>query len=389
VALPGWCVRGALCLSRYRNRERTCASLLSGGFCRDESCGMRCHERASALPRAIKWSGGKRRDMSEKERNNSTRGTGVAEHGRESSPPLVLLASDQEWSTRSLESVLGPHGFASVRAYTGRQALELIHRTHPDVVIIDSGMPDVPGVDLCIQLRDDPEFPSSTPVVMTTAGPASRSQRLDAYRAGVWEYLSLPVDAEALILKLSAFVRAKREIDRSREESLLDDSTGLYNVRGLARRAREMGAEASRRHAPLACVAITASLSGEAGPDDLDPRIAEELGDLCRRTARASDAVGRLARSDFAILAPTTNDAGAVRLAERLREESALTTFSSADSIGNYEVRAGYCAYQDFSKSPVDAVELLLRAATALRHVRTSEESSISAYHDVPAHPVQ
>lgn len=326
--------------------------------------------------------------MNEKERNNSTRGTSVAEHGRESSPPLVLLASDQEWSTRSLESVLGPHGFASVRAYTGRQALELIRRTHPDVVIIDSGMPDVPGVDLCIHLRDDPEFPSSTPVVMTTAGPASRSQRIDAYRAGVWEYLSLPVDAEALILKLSAFVRAKREIDRSREESLLDDSTGLYNVRGLARRAREMGAEASRRHAPLACVAITASLAGATGGDDLDSRVAEELGDLCRRTARSSDAVGRLGRSDFAILAPATDDAGAVRLAERLREQAATTTFSAA-TVGTYEIRAGYCAYQDFSKSPVDAVELLLRAATALRHVRTTEGSAISAYHDVPAHSVQ
>jgi DNA-binding response OmpR family regulator len=140
--------------------------------------------------------------MDEKVRDNSHRGV-AAENGREATPPLALLASDQEWSTRSLESVLGPHGFASVRAYTGRQALELIRRTHPDVVIIDSGMPDISGVDLCVQLRNDPEFPSSTPIVMTTAGPASRSQRLDAYRAGVWEYLSLPVDAEALILKLS------------------------------------------------------------------------------------------------------------------------------------------------------------------------------------------
>src|SRR6185436_19854525 len=138
----------------------------------------------------------KQRDMSDKERNNSHRGNHSADNGKESSPPLALLASDQEWSTRSLESVLGPHGFASVRAYTGRQALELIRRTHPDVVIIDSGMPDTPGIELCAKLRDDPEFPSSIPVVMTTAGPASRSQRLDAYRAGVWEYLSLPLDAE-------------------------------------------------------------------------------------------------------------------------------------------------------------------------------------------------
>jgi PleD family two-component response regulator len=256
------------------------------------------------------------------------------------------------------------------------------------VVIIDSGMPDISGIDLCAQIRSDPEFPSSTPLVMTTAGPASRSQRLDAYRVGVWEYLSLPVDAEALILKLSAFVRAKREIDRSREESLLDDSTGLYNVRGLARRAREMGAEASRRHSALACVAVTA-VAGEEGADELDPRVAEELGDLCRRTARCSDAVGRLGRSDFAILAPATDDAGAVRLAERLREGAAISVFSSSESIGNYELRAGYCAYQDFSKSPVDAVELLLRAATALRHVRAQDGSLISAYQDVPAHSVR
>jgi PleD family two-component response regulator len=282
-----------------------------------------------------------------------------------------------------LESVLGPHGFASVRAYTGRQALELIRRTQPDVVIIDSGMPDIPGVDLCLQLRNDPEFPSSTPVIMTTAGPASRSQRLDAYRVGVWEYLSLPVDAEALILKLSAFVRAKREIDRSREESLLDDATGLYNVRGLARRARELGADASRRHAPLACVAITAL--GTEGGEELDPRLAEEIGELCRRTARSSDAIGRLGKTDFAILAPATDAAGAIRLAERLRDGAAV----SLGGTEPHEIRAGYCAYQDFSTSPVDAVELLLRAATALRHARASEEARISGYQEVPAHAVQ
>lgn len=322
--------------------------------------------------------------MTDKERNTTTRATAV-EFAKEASPPLVLLASDQEWSTRSLESVLGPHGFASIRAYTGRQALELIRRTHPDVVIVDSGMPDIPGVELCVQLRSDPEFPSSTPIVMTTAGPASRSQRLDAYRAGVWEYLSMPVDAEALILKLSAFVRAKREIDRSREESLLDDSTGLYNVRGLARRAREMGAEASRRHAPLACVAVTANAAGATNGDELDPRVAGELGELCRRTARASDAVGRLGRSDFAIIAPATDDAGAVRLAERIREGANATGLGAA----SYEVRAGYCAYDDFAQSPVDAVEMLLRASTALRHVRGSEISDIGAYQNVPAHAVQ
>ncbi len=88
-----------------------------------------------------------------------------------SPPPLVLIANDQEWSTRSLESVLGPQGFASVRAYTGRQALELARRVHPDVIILDSGMPDISGIEICQRLREDLEFPRSTPIDHHDGGP--------------------------------------------------------------------------------------------------------------------------------------------------------------------------------------------------------------------------
>lgn len=307
---------------------------------------------------------------------------------RDASPPIVLLANDQEWSARSLESILGPHGFASVRAYTGGQAIELARRTHPDVVIVDAGMPDISGMEVCRKLREDVEFPSSTPILITTAGPAGRAQRLAAHRAGAWEFLSLPVDADALILKLGVFVQAKREIDRSRDAGLLDASTGLYNVRGLARRAREIGAEATRRHTPMACIAIATVPAGDAtltGYDELDPRVAEQLSELCRRGTRSSDAVGRLGRSEFAIVAPTTDDAGALRLVERLRKAVESTSFLIGDSPFRFKVRAGYCAVRDFSTSAVDAVEVLLRASTALRHARTSDSpQTITAFEDVP-----
>lgn len=319
--------------------------------------------------------------MSESE---PVRTAGSIEAARDVSPPMVLIASDQEWSARSLESVLGPHGFAALRAYNGKQVLELIQRAHPDVVIVDAGLPDMSGVDLCARLRADPDFLSSTPVVMITAGPASRAQRLEAYRAGVWEYVSLPVDTEALLLKLSAFVRARRELDRSREESLLDGSTGLYNVRGLARRAREIGADAARRHTPLACVAVTAQLADTANGDELDPRLAVELAEVCRRAARTSDAVGRLGRAEFAIIAPATGESGAARLAERLRDVVASAEFSVATSPVRLSLRAGYCAVGDFASAPVDAVEMMLRASAALRHTRASAAGSISAWADVP-----
>ena len=292
-----------------------------------------------------------------------------------SPPPLVLLANDQEWSARSMESVLGPQGFASVRAYTGRQALELARRVNPDVILVDFGMPDISGIEICQRLREDPDFPRSTPIVITTAGPASRAQRLEALRAGAWEFLSQPIDAETLILKLSLFVQARREIDRSREESLLDSATGLYNVRGLARRAREIGAEASRRRSPLACVAITPVPEGGLafGHEELDTRIAEHVSDICRRTARASDAVGRLGRSEFAIIAPCTNHDGAVRLVARLKEQVESMPLAIDGAARRLHVRAGYCAVANFAQSSVDAVDLLLRAASALRQARGGE----------------
>jgi len=317
----------------------------------------------------------------------------MTESDRESPPPLVLLANDQEWSARTLESILGPRGFASIRAYTGKQALDLARRTQPDVIIVDASMPDVSGIEICQRLRQDLEFPLSTAIILTTAGPASRSQRLEAYTAGAWEFFSMPLDAEALILKLTLFIKAKREIDRWRSESLLDAGTGLYNVRGLARRAREIGADATRRHTPLACVAISTQpdeSSDGLGEPDLEPREAEHFSDICRRTARSSDAVGRLGRTEFAIIAPATDEQGAVRLVERLREMVEAIPLAHEGTPRRFKVRAGYCAVPDFANSSVDAVELLLRAATALRHGRHADaKGPITAFDDVPVRFVQ
>ena len=155
-----------------------------------------------------------------------------------SSAPLVLIANDQEWSARSLESILGPSGYSVVRAYTGQQALERARATLPDLIILDAQMPDMHGFDVCRTLRADARFSSTTPIVITTSGPSGRTQRLEAYRAGAWEFLGQPLDGESLLLKLGTFLQCKRAVDELREENLLDASTGLYNMRGLSRRAQ-------------------------------------------------------------------------------------------------------------------------------------------------------
>jgi diguanylate cyclase (GGDEF)-like protein len=303
------------------------------------------------------------------------------------SAPLVLIANDQEWSARSIESILGPNGFSVVRAYTGQQALERARTAQPDLIILDAQMPDMHGFDVCRSLRNDPRFGATTPIIITTSGPSGRTQRLEAYRAGAWEFLGQPLDGEALLLKLGTFLLCKQEVDSLREESLLDPGTGLYNMRGLARRAREIGSDAFRRRDPLACVVFSPE-SEATGPDEQADeefvRMSDQVGQLFRRSGRISDAIGRLGQAEFAVIAPATGPEGAVRLVRRLGSAVESTPIPVRGGERMLRVRAGYCAVPDFAESSVDAVELLLRATTALRDLKREQDGeTVRAFEQV------
>ena len=269
--------------------------------------------------------------------------------------PLVLIANDQEWSARSLESILVPNGYTVIRALSAR----------PDLVILDAQMPDVHGIEVCRLLREDPRFGATIPILITTAGPSGRVQRLDAYRAGAWEFLGQPLDGESLLLKLGTYLAAKRDADRTRDESLLDHDTGLYNMRGLSRRAREIGSEVYRRRQPLACLVLAAeSLDADVPTQQ---RLTGELGRLLRDRGRSSDAIGRLGDGEFGVIAPATEARGALRLFERIQQSLGPPPHDGPQPLS---LQAGYSVVPDFGVAAIDAVELLLRATTALRELR-------------------
>jgi PleD family two-component response regulator len=301
--------------------------------------------------------------------------------------PVVLIVNDQEWSARSLESILGPSGYSVVRAYTGLQALERAGESRPDVIILDAQMPDMHGFDVCRALRADPRFGSTTPIVITTSGPSGRTQRLEAFRAGAWEFLGQPLDGESLLLKLATLLQCKRAVDELREENLLDARTGLYNMRGLSRRAREIGSDALRRHDPLACVVFAPEPENptETAEEEVE-RVSDQVGLLFKRAGRASDAIGRLGPSEFAVIAPATGPDAALRLVRRLSGSIEGSPVAHRGGERSIRIRAGYCAVPDFAQSPVDAIELLLRATTALRDLRREGNGErIRAFEQVPS----
>ncbi len=86
--------------------------------------------------------------------------------------PTVLLIEDQEWTARSIESILRPVSFAVFKTYTGRQGLDVARKVNPDLVLVDRHLPDMSGRDVIDQLRKIPSIGVTTPMAVITSGAA-------------------------------------------------------------------------------------------------------------------------------------------------------------------------------------------------------------------------
>ena len=154
----------------------------------------------------------------------------------------------------------------------------------------------------------------------------------------------------------------------------------------MARRAREIGADAIRRREALACVVFAPETELDAddeAPEEELVRMSDQVGAVFRQVGRVSDAIGRLG-PEFAVIAPATGADGAVRLVEPAGRRVEATRIPVRGGERSVRVKAGYCAVPDFAESPVDAVELLLRATTASGDLRRGgEKDRIRAFEQV------
>jgi diguanylate cyclase (GGDEF)-like protein len=304
--------------------------------------------------------------------------------GPSASLPLALVAGEQDGRAGWIEEVLSTNGFAVLRTPDGQHALARARTTNPDGIFVEAVLPDMSGLELCRILRDDLRVSNSTPILVTTPHDPTREQRIEALRAGAWECIGRSTDPGELTLKLHAYMRAKLDADRSRAEGLLDPTTGLYNRQGMARRVQELGSYAFREHGALACIVLALDLEPDAAAtgDAAAAAILKSVQAL-KTAGRLSDVLGRLGPTEFAVLAPSTDTAGAMRMAERMVR--AVREASGAVGKPVRQVRVGYEAVTNISYAPIKPVDLLVRASAALRRGSpVGEKSWIRRYDEGP-----
>jgi two-component system response regulator MprA len=118
-------------------------------------------------------------------------------------PVRVLIVDDDRAVREALRRALQLGGYDAVTAEGGQQGLTAVAASPPDAVVLDVGMPDVDGLEVCRRLR---AAGNRVPVLMLTARDAI-SDRIEGLDAGADDYLVKPFDVGELKARLRALLR--------------------------------------------------------------------------------------------------------------------------------------------------------------------------------------
>ena len=114
----------------------------------------------------------------------------------------ILIADDDPQLVRALTLTLGAVGYDIATAADGAEALRAVVEEHPDVVMVDLGMPHVDGLGVIEGLRGWSNIP-----VLVVSGRAGAADKVEALDAGADDYITKPFAMDELLARLRALTR--------------------------------------------------------------------------------------------------------------------------------------------------------------------------------------
>jgi PleD family two-component response regulator len=126
----------------------------------------------------------------------------------------ILVVDDEVNIVHIIQQVLHREGFACSAAMSGREALEIVEKDPPDLMVLDINMPDLNGIEICEQVKKN-IFLSHIPILMLT-GRTSIEDRVFGLDSGADDYLCKPFDNREMVARIRALIRhTLRESDRN------------------------------------------------------------------------------------------------------------------------------------------------------------------------------
>lgn len=117
-------------------------------------------------------------------------------------PSRILIVDDEPNILATLAPLLRIRGYEVFTAMSGREALQAVEQDIPDLIVLDLGLPDIDGVELCRQIRQS----VSVPIVVLSARNAE-GEKVRALDVGADDYVTKPFGGEELLARIRAALR--------------------------------------------------------------------------------------------------------------------------------------------------------------------------------------
>ncbi|MCB0477122.1 MAG: response regulator transcription factor [Crocinitomicaceae bacterium] len=142
----------------------------------------------------------------------------------------ILLVDDEKDIRRIIAYNLEKEGFQIFEAKSGKEALGIVSKEFPDLIILDVMMPEMDGIEFCQELRSNPEFDKIS-ICFLTARNEDYSQ-IAGLEAGGDDYISKPIKPKVLIARIKAILRRSNASDSAKSHSkVIEVDTEKYQVK--------------------------------------------------------------------------------------------------------------------------------------------------------------
>ena len=118
--------------------------------------------------------------------------------------PIVMIVDDDDFQRRMLGRMLSSAELEVVQAGSGMEALAILRRLRPDLILMDVRIPDIDGIELTRRLKSGSEH-RDVPIVMIT-GQSERKVIVDSREAGADDFVVKPVERDVLLKKVLRYV---------------------------------------------------------------------------------------------------------------------------------------------------------------------------------------
>jgi diguanylate cyclase (GGDEF)-like protein len=310
--------------------------------------------------------------------------------------PRALVVDADPAVLRLTQDTLTEAGYEVVTAADGVEALRVLERVHPEIVIADWNAPGIGGAQLCSQMRRQ-EFGLRSYLIMLTESD-SEEQHVDSFRCGADDCLHKPVSARVLLARVQAgrrLVELQKQVEHDKQERLrqiselslltrrleasstVDDLTGLPNRRYALSRLEEEWRAAERLGTPLSVIMVDVDhfkrindLLGHSQGD----AVLQEIGMTMLARIRRADVICRMGGEEFLVINVDSDLEGAMQCAERLRGTVERRGIQGADAQSPITISLGVATRSPDMSS---CAELLKAADAALYEAKASGRNAV------------